>query len=82
VRWFPFRGCSRPAFHSKSGGKTTFRSITVDGKEIEFSRFLDYTRVYEDAAPRLVPKAYPSNARDPHGAALAAGCMYLPFLDR
>ena len=34
----------------KAGGKTTYRSITVDGKEIEFSEgFTDlHTRVYEE----------------------------------
>jgi UDP-N-acetyl-2-amino-2-deoxyglucuronate dehydrogenase len=35
---------------AKAGGKTTYRSITVDGKEVEFSEgFTDlHTRVYEE----------------------------------
>ncbi len=50
VRWFLSVDKSDLPFSAKAGGKTTFRSITVDGKEIEFSEgFTDlHTRVYEE----------------------------------
>lgn len=50
VRWFLSVDIADLPFPVKPGGKTTFRSITVDGKEIEFSEgFTDlHTRVYEE----------------------------------
>lgn len=50
VRWFLSVDSQDLPFPAKVGGKTTFRSITVDGKEIEFSEgFTDlHTRVYEE----------------------------------
>ena len=50
VRWFLSVDSNDLPFAAKPGGKTTFRSITVDGQEIEFSEgFTDlHTRVYED----------------------------------
>lgn len=50
VRWFLSVDHQDLPFTTKAGGKTTFRSITVDGKEIEFSEgFTDlHTRVYEE----------------------------------
>ncbi|MBK8418676.1 Gfo/Idh/MocA family oxidoreductase [Candidatus Villigracilis saccharophilus] len=50
VRWFLSVDKNDLPFSAKAGGKTTFRSITVDGKEIEFSEgFTDlHTRVYEE----------------------------------
>lgn len=49
VRWFLSIDINDLPFPSKPGGKTTFRSITVDGNEIEFSEgFTDlHTRVYD-----------------------------------
>ena len=40
----------RSAVHAEPGKKTTFRSITVDGEQLEFSDgFTDlHTRVYEE----------------------------------
>lgn len=51
VRWFLSVDREDLPASAKSAGKTTFRSITVDGKEIEFSEgFTDlHTRVYEEA---------------------------------
>jgi UDP-N-acetyl-2-amino-2-deoxyglucuronate dehydrogenase len=50
VRWFLSVDKNDLPFSAKAGGKTTYRSITVDGKEIEFSDgFTDlHTRVYEE----------------------------------
>ncbi len=50
VRWFLSVDSQDLPFPAKVGGKTTFRSITVDGKEIEFSEgFTDlHTRVYQE----------------------------------
>ena len=50
VRWFLSVDAQDLPFPPKVGGKTTYRSITVDGKEIEFSEgFTDlHTRVYEE----------------------------------
>jgi UDP-N-acetyl-2-amino-2-deoxyglucuronate dehydrogenase len=49
VRWFLSTNSSDLPFAPEPGRKTTFRSITVDGREIEFSEgFTDlHTRVYE-----------------------------------
>lgn len=49
VRWFLSVDAKDLPFPLKPGGKTTFRSITVDGTEVEFSEgFTDlHTRVYE-----------------------------------
>ncbi len=50
VRWFLSTEASDLPFEPVPGGRTTHRSITVDGQEIEFSDgFADlHTRVYED----------------------------------
>jgi UDP-N-acetyl-2-amino-2-deoxyglucuronate dehydrogenase len=50
VRWFLSVDKNDLPLSAKNAGKTTFRSITVDGKEIEFSEgFTDlHTRVYEE----------------------------------
>ncbi len=50
VRWFLSVDKDDLPDAAKAGGKTTYRSITVDGKEIEFSEgFTDlHTRVYEE----------------------------------
>jgi UDP-N-acetyl-2-amino-2-deoxyglucuronate dehydrogenase len=50
VRWFLSVDSQDLPFPAKTGGKTTYRSITVDGKEVEFSEgFTDlHTRVYEE----------------------------------
>ncbi|MFT3714297.1 MAG: Gfo/Idh/MocA family oxidoreductase [Archangium sp.] len=50
VRWFLSIDNSDLPFAPEPGKKTTFRSITVDGKEIEFSEgFTDlHTRVYQE----------------------------------
>jgi UDP-N-acetyl-2-amino-2-deoxyglucuronate dehydrogenase len=50
VKWFLSVDKNDLPVSIKAGGKTTFRSITVDGKEIEFSEgFTDlHTRVYEE----------------------------------
>jgi UDP-N-acetyl-2-amino-2-deoxyglucuronate dehydrogenase len=50
VRWFLSSDIADLPFPPEPGVKTTFRSITVDGKEIEFSEgFTDlHTRVYEE----------------------------------
>lgn len=50
VRWFLSVDSNDLPFPAQAGMKTTFRSITVDGKEIEFSEgFADlHTRVYEE----------------------------------
>jgi UDP-N-acetyl-2-amino-2-deoxyglucuronate dehydrogenase len=49
VRWFLSVNASDLPEPPQPGGKMTFRSITVDGKEIEFTEgFNDlHTRVYE-----------------------------------
>ena len=49
VRWFLSLDPRDLPFAAQPGGKTTFRSITVDGTEVEFSEgFTDlHTRVYE-----------------------------------
>jgi UDP-N-acetyl-2-amino-2-deoxyglucuronate dehydrogenase len=51
VRWFLSTEIADLPFTPQPGAKTTFRSITVDGHEIEFSdAFTDlHTRVYEEA---------------------------------
>lgn len=50
VRWFLSVDVNDLPFKAESSGKTTYRSITVDGQEIEFSGgFTDlHTRVYEE----------------------------------
>jgi UDP-N-acetyl-2-amino-2-deoxyglucuronate dehydrogenase len=50
VRWFLSVDVNDLPFPAKPGEKTTFRSITVEGKEVEFSEgFADlHTRVYEE----------------------------------
>ena len=50
VRWFLSSDSADLPFTPEPGVKTTFRSITVDGREIEFSDgFADlHTRVYEE----------------------------------
>jgi len=50
VRWYLSVDSQDLPFPVKVGGKTTYRSITVDGSEIEFSEgFTDlHTRVYEE----------------------------------
>jgi UDP-N-acetyl-2-amino-2-deoxyglucuronate dehydrogenase len=50
VRWFLSTEASDLPFPPQPGIRTTFRSITVDGQEIEFSEgFADlHTRVYEE----------------------------------
>lgn len=50
VRWFLSVDPNDLPVPPEAGGKTTYRSITVDGKEIEFSEgFTDlHTRVYEE----------------------------------
>jgi UDP-N-acetyl-2-amino-2-deoxyglucuronate dehydrogenase len=50
VRWFLSADASDLPFVPEPGKKTTFRSITVDGQEIEFSEgFTDlHTRVYQE----------------------------------
>jgi UDP-N-acetyl-2-amino-2-deoxyglucuronate dehydrogenase len=50
VRWFLSVDARDLPFPPKVGGKTTYRSITVDGQEVEFSEgFTDlHTRVYEE----------------------------------
>lgn len=50
VRWFLSVDSQDLPSATRASGKTTFRSITVDGKEIEFSEgFTDlHTRVYEE----------------------------------
>jgi UDP-N-acetyl-2-amino-2-deoxyglucuronate dehydrogenase len=50
VRWFLSAEAADLPFEPKPGVKTTFRSITVDGDEVEFSEgFTDlHTRVYEE----------------------------------
>ena len=50
VRWFLSTDGADLPFAPEPGAKTTFRSITVDGQEIEFSEgFADlHTRVYEE----------------------------------
>ena len=51
VRWFLSSDIADLPFTPEPGVKTTFRSITVDGGDIEFSDgFADlHTRVYEEA---------------------------------
>ncbi|MBC7879034.1 MAG: Gfo/Idh/MocA family oxidoreductase [Anaerolineales bacterium] len=50
VHWYLSVDKNDLPFSAKVGGKTTYRSITVDGREIEFSEgFTDlHTRVYEE----------------------------------
>jgi UDP-N-acetyl-2-amino-2-deoxyglucuronate dehydrogenase len=50
VRWFLSTEVADLPFAAQSGGKTTFRSISVDGAEVEFSEgFTDlHTRIYEE----------------------------------
>lgn len=50
VRWFLSVDAKALPAQAKAAGKTTYRSITVDGREIEFSEgFTDlHTRVYEE----------------------------------
>jgi UDP-N-acetyl-2-amino-2-deoxyglucuronate dehydrogenase len=50
VRWFLSVDSNDLPFPADAGGKTTYRSISVDGREIEFSDgFTDlHTRVYEE----------------------------------
>lgn len=49
VKWFLSVNASDLPFEAKAGGKTTHRSITVDGEELEFTEgFTDlHTRMYE-----------------------------------
>ena len=75
VRWFLSVDAQDLPFPAKAGGKTTYRSITVDGKEIEFSEgFTDlHTRVYEETLAGRgfgIAEARPSidlDACDPYG---------------
>jgi len=65
VRWFLSVDLQDLPFQTKTAGKTTYRSITVDGKEIEFSEgFTDlHTRVYEETLIGRgfgIPQARPS----------------------
>jgi UDP-N-acetyl-2-amino-2-deoxyglucuronate dehydrogenase len=65
VRWFLSVDPQDLPFPAKMGGKTTYRSITVDGKEVEFSEgFTDlHTRVYEETLAGLgfgIAQARPS----------------------
>jgi UDP-N-acetyl-2-amino-2-deoxyglucuronate dehydrogenase len=65
VRWFLSVDSDDLPFPLKPGGKTTYRSITVDGNEIEFSEgFTDlHTRVYEETLAGRgfgIPDARPS----------------------
>jgi UDP-N-acetyl-2-amino-2-deoxyglucuronate dehydrogenase len=50
VRWFLSANMADLPIAAEPGGPTTFRSITVDGEEVEFSEgFADlHTRVYEE----------------------------------
>jgi UDP-N-acetyl-2-amino-2-deoxyglucuronate dehydrogenase len=50
VEWFLSTDCADLGFTPQPGGRSTFRSIVVDGREIEFSEgFGDlHTRVYEE----------------------------------
>jgi UDP-N-acetyl-2-amino-2-deoxyglucuronate dehydrogenase len=50
VRWFLSVDSTDLPTQAKAAGKTTYRSITVDGKEVEFSEgFTDlHTRVYQE----------------------------------
>jgi UDP-N-acetyl-2-amino-2-deoxyglucuronate dehydrogenase len=50
VRWFLSADASDLPFAAQPGVKTTFRSITVDGSEVEFSEGFTnlHTRVYEE----------------------------------
>jgi len=50
VRWFLSVDSQDLPAQAKTAGKTTYRSITVDGKEVEFSEgFTDlHTRVYDE----------------------------------
>jgi UDP-N-acetyl-2-amino-2-deoxyglucuronate dehydrogenase len=50
VRWFLSVDSQDLPAQAKTAGKTTYRSITVDGEEVEFSEgFTDlHTRVYEE----------------------------------
>ena len=50
VQWFLSTDTADLPFAPQPGVKTTFRSITVDGEEVEFSEgFTDlHTRVYEE----------------------------------
>lgn len=50
VRWFLSVDSQDLPAQAKAAGKTTYRSITVDGREVEFSEgFTDlHTRVYEE----------------------------------
>lgn len=50
VKWYLSVNSQDLPFQAKAGGKTTHRSISVDGKEVEFSEgFTDlHTRVYEE----------------------------------
>jgi len=63
VKWFLSIDKDDLPFNHAEKGKTTFRSITVDGKELEFSEgFTDlHTKVYEDI---LAGKGFePKNSR-------------------
>ena len=65
VRWYLSANHADLPFEPKPGIKTTFRSITVDGHEIEFSEgFADlHTRIYEDVLAGRgfgIPDARPS----------------------
>ena len=50
MRWFLSTDAADLPFAPEPGGSTTFRSMTVDGEEVEFSDgFTDlHTRVYEE----------------------------------
>jgi UDP-N-acetyl-2-amino-2-deoxyglucuronate dehydrogenase len=65
VRWFLSADMADLPAVAKSTGKTTFRSITIDGEDIDFSEgFSDlHTRVYEDILSDLgcgIAEARPS----------------------
>ena len=81
VRWFLSTEPRDLPFAPQPASKTTFRSITVDGDEVEFSEgFADlHTRVYEEVLAGRgfgIDDARPSielTHRDPPGADRRAG---------
>ena len=68
MRWFLSVDAADLPEAQRDGGQRTFRSITVDGEEIEFSGgFADlHTRSYEQilAGRRLRPRGQPLRDRD------------------
>ena len=83
VRWFLSIDRQDLPFQAVPGGPTTFRSITVDGEELEFSDgFTDlHTRVYkrDPGGPRLRHRGRPPGHRpDPRPAQRLAGRRHRP----